>query len=186
MIVTVLWEDSHGVGVKGFGPHELLVTYVAKELGWDRPAVSRIVRSLARNGVGNVRRALKNDLSKLTRSGPVVAVIDVDKAHKLWSPGVVPASCKSAMNKRIHQEVEGDFDLVFLEQNMESLLNACDPAGLARLGRKPTPFERDQILGRAASGNPATPMNSVLEGCPSFARLVRLSSAWVTALVAGS
>jgi hypothetical protein len=174
MRITVLWEDSRGVETKGFGPHKLLVACVADKLGRDRQEIDRVISSVAKKGVGNVINALQKNLTKLTKTGLVFAVIDRDKAREIWKPATPPPDCMTAIRKRIAEDVASDkYDLVFLVQNMESLVNACDARARLRFGgRKPTPDQRDRVLGKAASDAPTTPRPNVLSTCPSFARLV--------------
>ena len=174
MRITVLWEDSRGVVSRGFGPHELLVAYVAAKLGRDRREVNSQISSVPKKGAGNVIKALQKDLTKLTKTGRVFAVIDRDKSREIWKPAPLPVNCMTAIRKRIAEYVaSSEYDLVFLVQNMESLVDACDAGARSRLGgRKPTPDERDLILAKAAWDAPTTPKPNVLSNCPSFARLV--------------
>ena len=62
MIITVLWEDQRGGMVKGFGPHELLVSCVADELRCARDEVKKLIVSVPKKGNGNVIRALEQEL----------------------------------------------------------------------------------------------------------------------------
>ena len=174
MRITVLWEDSRGVETKGFGPHVLLLACVADRLGRERRDLEGLVKSVAKKGVGNVIKELQTNLAKLTKAGRVFAVIDRDKAREIWKPALLPADCMSAIRMRIAKAVgSSEYELVFLVQNMESLIDACDEGARTKLQRyKPTPDQRDRILGRAAwEGSPA-PRASVLSACPSFKRLV--------------
>lgn len=83
MIVTVLWEDQLGSEARGFGPHELLVTCLTEELGMDRESLRRCIFSVPKKGVGNIRTELRKNIRRLTRSGPVVAVVDRDNVIDL-------------------------------------------------------------------------------------------------------
>jgi hypothetical protein len=174
MRVTVLWEDSRGVETKGFGPHELLLACVADKIGRERRDVAALVKSVAKKGVGNVIKALKTDLAKLRSAGPVFAVIDRDKAREIWKPAPLPADCMSAIRTRIATDVGGsEYELVFLVQNMESLIHACGEGSLMKPQTlKPNPDQRDRILGRAAwEASPAVRLKLLLT-CGSFGRLV--------------
>jgi hypothetical protein len=174
MRITVLWEDSRGVETKGFGPHELLLACVADKLGRERKELEGIVKSVAKKGVGNVIKALQTNLTKLNSTGPVFAVIDRDKAREIWKPAPLPADCMAAIRTRIAREVgSSKYELVFLVQNMESLVDACDVGARVNLERrKPTPDQRDRILGRAAWDFSPAPRSGILSACPSFKRLV--------------
>lgn len=173
MIVTVLWEDQRGVVAKGFGPHELLVSSVADELKVDRSSLKARVVSVPKKGNGNVVKALKYDLGKLKKCGPVVAVIDRDKAAKLWKDKPFSApDCMSGLKDQLQKDAPGEYELVFLVENTESLTDAvCADSQKPCGANKPTPDERDQLLGKAAWGEPAL-RKQVLERVPSFARLV--------------
>jgi hypothetical protein len=170
MIITVLWEDSRGVVRKGFGAHDLLVACVAEKTDRDRFSLRHTISSKPLKGAGNVVKELRDRLPLLSDKGPVFAVLDRDKACELW-PGTT--DCKAAIRARIEEKVGSGYDLVLLEQNMESLIEVCDPSAFARLhGIKPTPDQRDGILGKAASDAAPVPRETVLTNCPSFARLV--------------
>lgn len=174
MIVTVLWEDSRGVETRDFGPHELLLSCVADELevdAWDRRLRDGI-ESVPKKGNGGVRTALRDKLVMLAKSGPVFAVLDSDRAHELWRPAV--AACKTTVRTQLQADAPGDYTLVLLVENVESLVDAVLVGrGLPRLplGKKPNPNERDQIL-RGALGDPAL-RGRVRKDCASFDRLVR-------------
>ena len=183
MIITVLWEDSREGRTKGFGAHELRVACVAERLGRRRYEVGKQISSSPKKGAGNVLRALKNDLHRLTKSGPVFAVIDRDKAREIWKPGPLPADCMTAIRDRVAEHVASTgYEIVFLMQNMESLVDACEEGAVAKSARqKPSPDLRDRILGKAASESPAVARVAVLSACPSFARLVERVGARLTA-----
>jgi hypothetical protein len=172
MRITVLWEDSRGIVLKGFAPHDLLVACIAEKLGRKRVEVDSQISSVPKKGAGNVIKALRRDLSRLTKTGPVFALIDRDKVREMWKTDP-PADCMTAIRERIRKDVASvDYELVLLVQNMESLIDACDDGFRSRLGgRKPTPDERDRILGRVAWETPSR-LPSILKDCPSFDRLV--------------
>jgi hypothetical protein len=172
MIVTVLWEDQRGGDVLGFGPHELLIACLADDLDLHRWELSQRVQSQPRKGNSNVRKALQKDIAKLSR-GKVLAVLDRDKVRELWkTPGPMPADCMKGITERFRGDAPGDYELLFLVQNVESLLDGartalCEPP----LDGKPTPDRRDRLLHRCAGASVAT-RRQVRERCPSFDRLV--------------
>ncbi len=184
MTVTVLWEDARGGELKGFGPHELLLACIADELEsgdwWARKRVAqRSVEAHPKKGNANGVKALKGVARDLF-AGPVVAVLDVDRAHELWSEKL-PRNCKTAIGARIRKDAPGGYEIVFLIENVESLLHAASAAlGEPALTKKPTPDDRDVRLGKVA-GDPtkADARNRVRSDLPSFDRLVKK----VTALV---
>lgn len=174
MRITVLWEDSPGGETKGFGPHALLVACVADELGLEREKIRGQISSVAAKGVGNIIRALKTNLTKLNRAGKVFAVVDRDRAAELWKTASPPPNCMSAIRERIAKDIAGgEYELVFLVQNMESLLDACEDPSHAKVGvRKPTPDQRDRVLGRV-TWDASSRRDRLRTSCPSFDRLVK-------------
>src|SRR5688572_20489274 len=126
MIITVLWEDQRGVEVKRFGPHELLVACLTDELGY---FPKRLVASHPKKGNGNVRLALSKDFARLAKSGPVLAVLDRDKIRDLWR-AQRPSDCMTSISQTFRQDVPGNYDLVFLVSNVETLIEvACTALG---------------------------------------------------------
>ena len=165
---TVLWEDQRGVTVKGFGPHDLLMACVADELG---PGHRRLADPVPLKGSGNVRKRLKRDVEKLRGHGPVVVVLDRDRVADLCvTPG---ADCMKGITSRLQKDAPGDYELVFLVDNTETLVAAaCTALGIAAPNQKPTPDERDRYLGRAAWAPERGVRDDIRTSCPSFARLV--------------
>lgn len=186
MTITVIWEDKRGGNIKGFGPHDLLVSCVADD--WlalrkadnfysGRALVKPCVVSVPMKGNGNVINALRQDVSKLRRSGPVCAVLDRDEAQKLLtSAGLRPPQCLSGIRTAVPDKAPGDYELVLLIENMETLIEACCQATRMDMPRsKPSPDLRDRILGKLAWGD-APARTAVRNAVPSFHRLVK----WVT------
>ncbi|CAN0509378.1 unnamed protein product, partial [Phaeothamnion confervicola] len=148
-IVTVLWEDQRGVSVKSFGPDVLLKACVADIRGVE---TKHLITAIPKKGVGNVLKALENDLRRLSNSGPVFAVIDRDQIRNSWQPA--PPDCMTGLKERIKDKAPGNYDIVFLVENIETLVAACCEAlGLSRPTTKPNPDARDRILQRAAWGS---------------------------------
>lgn len=168
MKVTVLWEDQLGERPKNFGPQNLLIACVRDRF----PTVlEKQVHSLPLKGNGNVLRELKTNLEKLCNYGPVIAVFDRDKAHELCSP---PAhACRTVTARGLRALAPGQYDLVFLEQNMESLLDA-----VSRVLDRPIPeqklrpLERDGLLNQAVWSSSSDVRARIQEDCLSFGRLV--------------
>jgi hypothetical protein len=169
MKITVLWEDSrHGVS-KGFGPHELLLSCLVDELDIDRDHLKPRVDSQPKNGNASLRKALQKDLRRISKSGPVVAVLDKDKIHDLWPPSPPRPDCISGITARFRQDAQGDYDLVLIE-NIEALIEAaCDVIGhdVPPKGHD----ARDRLLARVAWETPQT-RHAIRDRCPSFARIV--------------
>ncbi|MFO0750880.1 MAG: hypothetical protein U1F43_35195 [Myxococcota bacterium] len=133
------------------------------------------IKSLPKRGNGNVGRALKEDVAKLARSGLVVAVIDRDKARDLWkkSPPPVP-DCKSGIAARLRSEAPRDYELIFLEANVETLVErTCMVLGRVVPAEKPTPLARDGILADATWRASRTPRDQIRAACPSFDQIVK-------------
>jgi hypothetical protein len=173
MIVSVLWEDQRSTEQRGFGPHELLVSCVADELRRERKKVEKLVESHPKKGVGNVRKALQLNCQRLARHGPVLAVVDRDKIRELWKvPGPMPPDCIPGIAQRFREDAPGDYDLVLLVENVETLVDAAASAlNRTPASGKPTPGERDRVLATVAWGDPRQ-RQQVRGRCPSFERLV--------------
>jgi hypothetical protein len=173
MIVTILWEDQLGAEKMGFGPHEFLLSCLADRLQVERERLVKLVESHPKKGNSNVRKALQKDGRRLARSGLVFAVIDRDKVHALWSRGDRPSNCMSGISQRFRKEAEADYDLIFLIDNVESLMQAvCGALEEPFSGHKPPPDERD-LLFKAISWSTPRQRQAACDTCPSFDRLVR-------------
>ncbi len=184
MIVTILWEDARGILAKGFGAHTLLLACLV-DLGVAREDLPRI-EAHAKKGNSNVRKALRTDGARLAKAGPVYAVLDRDKIRELWKPGPMPADCKQAIAEQFKLDAPGEYDLVFLEQNIESLLRAALESMASEVPEapwKPNPDERDRILSRVAWAT-ARERDEVRRRCPSFDRLVTRVAAKLRPVVA--
>jgi hypothetical protein len=172
MKVTVLWEDSlsRGTVTRQFGPHELLVACLEDDLRRPRWDLSKSIFSNPRNGRDKVRLSLRNDLDRLRRDGPVVAVIDRDRARELW-PAAEAADCMSGIKRRLSEDAPGDYEVVFLHRNVESLVEAvCAALRLPVPAKKPNPNDRDEILLKATSASIEV-RGEVRRLCASFDRL---------------
>lgn len=176
MKLTVLWEDQRGGVIKGFGPHELLVSCVADELQRARDDLKKLIVSVPRKGNGNVMHALQRELDKLRNLGPVCAVLDRDQAVNLWPAGSRPATCLSGIRAAVADLAPGGYELILLDANVETLVTACCRAlGSGAPVSKPSPDERDRILARATWDAPRV-RALVRDAVPSFERLVQ----WVS------
>lgn len=170
-VVTVLWEDQRSAIVKTFGPHALLIACVTEELGERRDTVSSKVISVPKKGNGNVVVALERDLIRLSDAGPVCAVFDRDNIKDLFRQGSAP-SCISGIKDRIYEKVSGSYEIVLLDRNIETLVDACCRAQeKPTLKAKPTPDQRDRILTKTAWSVAGERM-AVRAAVPSFNRLV--------------
>lgn len=174
MKVSIIWEDRLGVETKSFGPHEVLISGVALETGAPRKELAKLLQPVPKKGNGNVKRALASDYTKLGRLGPVIAVLDRDKAHQLWTD--VPR-CISGIKERCRTDAPGEYDLILVEDNTESILDAIRRVSpttpLSDDGAKPTPEERDQICNRFAWDPDQRRFEELYEVCPSFRYLVK-------------
>lgn len=170
MIITVLWEDQRGGA--GFGPHELLLACVADELGRNVQTLARILRPLPKKGNTKILEALKESFAELRDRGSVCAVIDRDRIRDCWKAS--PCSdCIGGICARIRADALGDYYLVLLVRNMETLTRASSALlGDAAPTVKPTPSERDAVLRRLAFGD-ARLRAALRTQVPSFERLVR-------------
>jgi hypothetical protein len=169
--VTVLWEDQRATAAKTFGPHELLVACVAEELEEAPKMVLSRVVSIPKKGNGNVAVALKRDLMRLSDAGPVCAVFDRDKIRDLFGQSSTP-SCISGIKRRIYEDAPGTYEVVLLDRNVETLVDACCRAQQrpAPASKQP-PDQRDRIVTRTAWGGVGE-RAAVRAAVPSFNRLV--------------
>lgn len=97
--------------------------------------------------------------------------LDRDQLHDLW-PTPSP-SCRSGITARFRQDAEGDYDLVLLERNMETLIEiTCQILG--RHVPPKDPDERDRVLLTAVWPPSGTTdiRQTIRHSCPSFARIV--------------
>jgi hypothetical protein len=188
MLVTVLWEDQRGEQARRFGPHDLLLSSIADDLSastseqpQNRTKLSKHIIAVPKRGDSNVRKALQKNLQNFR--GPVIAVMDRDKVHRLWSDKQPPPSnCIQGISQQLRLDAPGKYDLVFLMQNAEDLLDAT----LAALGKtplvdKPNPDSRDNMLGPAVWGDTRI-RTAIRQSCPSFDRLVKVVGAHARAL----
>lgn len=172
MIVTVLWEDQRSGARQGFGPHELLLACLVDDLEIPRPRLHERVTSLPKKGRENLRKALEHEFRRFARRGPVLAVIDKDKALDLWKGRARPPSCMSGMTTRLHEDAPGDYEVVFLDRNVDTLVDAsCDATGRPVPATKQSPDARDQLLMHAVWATPSV-RQAIRASCPSFDRLV--------------
>ncbi len=172
-MITVVWEDQLGGQVKAFGPHELLLACVADDLGRSRFALKHEIVSSPKKGNSNVRRTLQLDLEKLRNSGQVCAVLDRDQVLNLWHSTRRPNNCFSGIREALSEDAPGEYEVVFLVENIESVIAACCYALSEPIpSKKPALNERDRILSRVATGSAAM-RQIVRKSVPSFDRLVR-------------
>jgi hypothetical protein len=168
VIVTVLWEDKRGQ-TKGFGPHDLLVKCLADQLDLDPYEIKQRVNSAPKKGVDILLGALQKDQAGF--KGPVFAVIDRDKVHEHLLPR--PTNCMAGIKNQILAKAPGDYDVVFMVDNIESLVHAaCAAMGRSYPLGKPRPDERDRYFGELAWNRDRDTRKEALRLCPSFARLV--------------
>lgn len=172
MIITVLWEDQQ-CKANRFAANDLLVACIADMIKKDFTGTKFPVESKPLKGNGNIKRLLTKSVRKLNNDGPLFAVFDRDKVVKLWNVSDRPNDCMSGIQNRIRQDAPGEYELVFLCENMESLVEACCKALSRPLPKeKLDPNERDVLISRVAWSPDPEIRKSVLAECPSFARLV--------------
>jgi hypothetical protein len=183
MRIVVLWEDKRA-SIKRFGPHDLLVSCAADELQCARDEIENYIVSAPKKGNGTVISALQQDAKKLSRSGPVCAVIDRDKVQELWPAGQRPPACLSGIRRALAAKAPGNYELVLLIDNMETIIEACCQATRSDMPRsKPSPDTRDRILRKIAWGD-ASARASVRGTVPSFERLVQWVASQLSSTIA--
>lgn len=175
MIIWILWEDQRDSAGRSFGPHDLLISCLCddQEGKFSRWFLNQRVRPNPRKGDGKVLNVLKTQLLRLGDEGAVCAVFDRDKAHRMWGQEKQPARCRTALLQKIKNDAPGAYEVVFLEQNVETLLQACAQVlGLAAPAAKSIKG-RDQMLQRVAYHPSCEIRMQVRKEVPSFDRLVR-------------
>lgn len=172
MIVTIWWEDARqAVRSKAYGPDQLVAACVADDLACTIKAVTNRFTGVPKKGVGNVMRCLREEAANFS-PGPLCAVIDHDKVLDLWPSDRRPTPCKQGICSKIRADAPGDYRLVLLYDNVESLVDAsCLALGWSKVPDK-RPTERDKVLQALAfSATPA--QRQVVRGTvDGFDRLV--------------
>jgi len=173
MIITILWEDQRGAAGKRFGPHELLLSCVDDDLHCGRDFFAELVIGAPKKGSGKILQALKQDLPRLLKSGPVCAVLDRDRVLDLWPASRRPPGCSSGIRSAIVRDAPGEYGLVLLENNIESVVAACHKhLGSVMPRDKPSPEARDEVLFKAAWAS-ADARSSIRQTMPTFDRIAR-------------
>jgi hypothetical protein len=171
--IVVLYEDSPlGVPRKGFGPHDLLLACVA-----DRLSVGGYWQ--LRNCIDG--RPCKGDSKLLqqclvapsigVQGGPVVAVFDQDKAHRLLA--LPPTTSVSGLTRGVLATASypPNLAVTFLAMNTETLVAAAASSlGLATPAKSPK--DRDDVLLKCANTQQVSVRRSVEKQMPSFCDLV--------------
>jgi hypothetical protein len=173
MRITILWEDQQGAETKNFGPHELLLSCLSDQLSMNRNNIKPLIFSIPKKGNSNVRKALQTDGERLANHGPVFAVVDRDKIQDLWRNKLsrLP-NCMSGISQQFHHDAPSTYELIFLLQNMESLLDSTYSAlCITAPANKPSPNERDGYLMQAVWSNRDI-RDQIQESCISFKRIV--------------
>jgi hypothetical protein len=96
-VITVLWEDQRGVEVRGFGPHDLLVSCLVDDLNSDRRQVAKQVESHPKKGNTKVLKEIQRNYEHLRGRGPLFAVVDRDRIQDLWKGS---PNCMSGIRQR--------------------------------------------------------------------------------------
>lgn len=169
-MIRILWEDSRQLArPKIYGPDQILAACVADDLRCDYKAAFALFESEPLNGNGNVKRRLARDAHALGIT-PLCAVFDRDKISALFPNST---SCKSGICTSIRSTISGNYYLVLLHDNMETLVSAaCNVLG-APVPQKKLPSERDGILARLAFNGTVSERTDVRNAVDGFDRLVK-------------
>jgi hypothetical protein len=173
MRIVVLWEDQRAPGWD-FGPDLLLKSCISDDRSEGRYADWwKWIQPMPKKGKENLWKALQADLHDLTSAGSVVAVLDRDKAHELARLKTKPA-CRRQLLESLGWNQESKYQLVLLEDNLETLFRACCRAlGLDGALGKPNPNRRDEIFHKVAFRLSSDFRAQVRKDVPSFDRLVK-------------
>ncbi|MBI5498107.1 MAG: hypothetical protein HY904_24100 [Deltaproteobacteria bacterium] len=181
----VLYEDQLGQQVTEFGPHVLLIQCVADLLEQSPHELKKRLVPRPMKGKEKVARCLLEDLQNLACDFAwILVLIDGDRLREiaqLDNPRN-EGDIRRAILKR--HPVDGQKVVpVVLENNMESLLEACRRCwpGLP-VGRKakPSPIERDGVLNKIAWAPDMGVRQCVLNGCPALEQLRNFSACAVS------
>jgi hypothetical protein len=173
VIVTIFWEDARqSVKPRIYGPDQLLAQCVADDLGCPFSDAKKMFEGHPKNGDSNVLTALKKDAPFILNRGPLCVVFDRDKVRELWTPKKRPTDCKAGICAAIRQRANGDYKLVLLADNMETLVKAACKALQIEVPEK-RPTERDRILQRLAFEGTKDQRNDVRANVDGFNRLVK-------------
>jgi hypothetical protein len=169
--VTIWWEDRlNSSRPKLFGPNQVLVACVADELGRSYSEVKNSIDGHPKKGAGQLTTGLQRDLPGLG-IWPLGVVFDRDKVLDLWRDGDRPAACMSGICEAIRARAPGDYVIVLLRDNMETLVNAAGTVlGLASVRKSRD--ERDRILQRLAFDGTFEQRRRLREKVVDFDRLV--------------
>jgi hypothetical protein len=184
-VATVFYEDRLATSKPDlFGPHVLMRACVADRLGrspWDSELKS-LLEPNPRKGNGNVMKQLELNGVGLLGYGPVLALLDRDRMHTLL--GLAGGCCRGAILETMRRTVPDAVEIVLLDANVETLLDACQRAfGEPVLSAKPSPEGCDGILRKAAAAGDVAVRADVLGRVPSFKRLVDKVHDWVVSVI---
>jgi hypothetical protein len=193
-LATIFYEDARARQSKNFAPHRLILACVKDRLAERERHIElrdleELTVDIVMKGDGNLLSALRQDASDLSVRGPVYALFDRDRIHILLK---ISARADTICRPRIVREIVGhppivpERNIVLLEQNMETVINACCEA-LQRpvFENKPNPQERDDAINPVVWGT-IQQRNAVLSRVPSFARIVGFLAAWCEEQLSGN
>jgi len=181
--VTILLEDqlAKGTPLANAGPTRLIKACVADwsdALGRSEPRyeLDRRTQVVYQKGNGNVLRQCRKDSEALCNSGPVIAVLDRDRAHKLWE--LAGGGCRTMLLDRFSAECDSQIELVFLEQNLETVVSCIanrlnlGPMLIEQAVKRKDLNQRDSVLNRAVGAQSLAVRQHLLHDVPSFERLI--------------
>jgi hypothetical protein len=177
--VKILYEDQAAGMVNEYGPHKLVCW-----LTWDRTHATggtiefhelrRRLIGYPRKGVDKVRAACQYELADLANDGSlVIALVDNDRIRRHLK--LPQDACRSVTTAELRKGCEpaDRLRVVLLYDKMESVVDAViAEMGLAKLGAKPSPIQRDAILGRACGIGQENVRRAVAARVASLAYLV--------------
>jgi hypothetical protein len=171
--VDVFYEDSRAGGSR-FIPHD-----VAMFCAWDLKGGSNAgdpwlfakrAEPFPMNGNSKVVGALERGAG-VRRGAPTIVVLDHDKVRGLFA--LDAAACKADVLAELRKRQSSPLlHVVLLEQNLESILEAFHRCAGSTGGPKPTPVERDGLLGRCLDESATRLRACIMQQMPSFQRLV--------------
>lgn len=171
MRVTILYEDQNSPANQ-FGPHELLKRCVKKKLDVKNYSKLGTLVPIPKKGDGNLKKTLKQDGARLSNSGPLIAVFDMDKVRRCYN--LDTNACKTMILNKIYLDSElsrQQLTVVLLDRNLESLLDCiCQLLGQSSPTKKD--LNRRDIICSDMQMAGDDKLNSLQSLMPSFGRLV--------------
>lgn len=168
--VRVLYEDSHQLNERNFGPHILALQCVCDAMGGTRDVwtLNRRVVALCRNGVSK----LIADARLIDDAARKVLAPDEDRIREHLALAV-DATEERVITELAHRDLALPSQIVLIVRNMDDVaLAAAVAIGRSLTPGKPSPRDRDAVCQALATPDNLIRRQQFLMQMPSFAKLV--------------